>query len=701
MADNINLPIERVDLLQEISDEQLAIAEVWICCEGMTLNNIAFRLDAIEKAIPSLYNKFLVAGNSGLDFMGHEGKDQLILGFFPKENNVRFKRKNGTLYLVANAIISKVYAEWAIDLFKHRNYREVSMEIIVVDKEDVDGEDWVTEFVFLGVTVLGASYSAACPGADITITKFSQETTKMLEKGNKIYSQFSSNKKEKEWIIPQIVKENAKQAFALQKEHMSCSNEHILSFSKYLFEHDKITESYVEYFLKNIPIVKKCSAEDPTDKEYMTFMLCGGTEGVHWFSRIRHEFEGKQKMAILKVDKKKEAMSDTEWGKVDKSQLKKDVIAASNFKTIAKDVFMLLEDGWEDGIEGSLKYPVMELKNDTLVYNRHGLSTALAMAKTQDESEVVSKVEAIMKKMGLDQDPKKQEQQKKEKKEFSGYTYNQIMDMIRKELSTCEGDMWVADADECYAYIKCGDGSCYKVRYDVCGNESCLHWDEKIPVMQGYIDCFSTDEYLDVAAQLALMIDETCKNKELASDLCKMASKILEDEKMQVNPKDAKEQKEKFEKEKKEVLSKCREEFKKKTPIADVKERAMMSDEEKKELSDKCEKLSTENKELKQSVEKLEEFKKDVEKEKKQNIVMATLADIKERCSSIDSKTMEKWKQSAEECKLEDIQGWKNSVYAEAFVITNGVEEKHYGLFPAIDIPQIHGDHNHSSGLWD
>lgn len=42
---------------------------------------------------------------------------------------------------------------------------------------------------------------------------------------------------------------------------------------------------------------------------------------------------------------------------------------------------MLVEDGWEDAPSEHLKYPVMELKGDTFVYNRDGLSSALGYAK--------------------------------------------------------------------------------------------------------------------------------------------------------------------------------------------------------------------------------------------------------------------------------------------------------------------------------
>ena len=102
-----------------------------------------------------------------------------------------------------------------------------------------------------------------------------------------------------------------------------------------------------------------------------------------------------------KIDKSKEALSDKPWGEVDKTKLRNDIMGASNKNTLVKDVYMLVEDGWEDAPSKHLKYPVMELKGDTFVYNRDGLSSALGYAKKENVSSVVSKVEKIQRKLGL------------------------------------------------------------------------------------------------------------------------------------------------------------------------------------------------------------------------------------------------------------------------------------------------------------
>jgi len=105
----------------------------------------------------------------------------------------------------------------------------------------------------------------------------------------------------------------------------------------------------------------------------------------------------------LKVNKSKEAMSDTAWGDVDKTALRNRVVEAENFKEIAKDVFLDLREGWENGEVSKLKYPVMEIKGeDELVYNRGALGSAKAYAEKNGEDEVLKKLKAIYEHLDLE-----------------------------------------------------------------------------------------------------------------------------------------------------------------------------------------------------------------------------------------------------------------------------------------------------------
>lgn len=128
----------------------------------------------------------------------------------------------------------------------------------------------------------------------------------------------------------------------------------------------------------------------------------------------------KQSMAekkTYKIDKSKEAMSDADCGDVDKSALRDKIMDAANRATLVKSVYMLVEDGWEDAPSEHLKYPVMQLDGDTLVYNRNALASALGYAKKEGEDAVVNKVEKIYKKLDLDDNSEGKEEKMEEIKE--------------------------------------------------------------------------------------------------------------------------------------------------------------------------------------------------------------------------------------------------------------------------------------------
>ena len=78
-----------------------------------------------------------------------------------------------------------------------------------------------------------------------------------------------------------------------------------------------------------------------------------------------------------------------------------------------------LEEGWEDREVTKLGYPVMGLYDGEWRYSTNALSSALAYAKQNDETEVVNKIKAIYKKLDLDDDSERKEDKKMAEIEFS------------------------------------------------------------------------------------------------------------------------------------------------------------------------------------------------------------------------------------------------------------------------------------------
>lgn len=183
-----------------------------------------------------------------------------------------------------------------------------------------------------------------------------------------------------------------------------------------------------------------------------------------------------------KIDKSKEALSDKPWGEVDKTKLRNDIMGASNKNTLVKDVYMLVEDGWEDAPSEHLKYPVMELKGDTFVYNRDGLSSALGYAKKENVSSVVSKVEKIQRKLGLFKEGKEADTEMSTKY-FDEIEGRKAWADVIEEVQEHEGRDAYVDSIEKDHIIYTKDDVRYRVEADIKVNkddktvDADIHWD--------------------------------------------------------------------------------------------------------------------------------------------------------------------------------------------------------------------------------
>ena len=140
-------------------------------------------------------------------------------------------------------------------------------------------------------------------------------------------------------------------------------------------------------------------------------------------------------------------MSDTSWGSINKTELRKKVLNAKNYKSLVKDIYAIVEDGWEDAPSSKLKYPIMEIKNGKAVYNRYGLASALAYAQANNETAVIAKVKSLYKKLDIDNEDEggeKEMAKELDKKEEEKVVENKL-DKDNKDIEKIKDD---AEAQE-------------------------------------------------------------------------------------------------------------------------------------------------------------------------------------------------------------------------------------------------------------
>lgn len=170
----------------------------------------------------------------------------------------------------------------------------------------------------------------------------------------------------------------------------------------------------------------------------------------------REKMEGGKSYKLNKTK-----LKDTQWGDVDKTELRNKVMEAKNKNTLVHSIYLLVEDGWEEAPSEHLKYPVMELSGDTFYYNKGGIESAKGYAEKENEIEVLAKVEKLQKKFKLgeySQDNKKEG--KEEKKEMAEKKFSQLEgreiygEVIKRVQSKLGKDMYVENIYSNHVEIK-------------------------------------------------------------------------------------------------------------------------------------------------------------------------------------------------------------------------------------------------------
>ena len=334
--------------VKELSDKQFLSMDIWAISNGINRNGSEFLEESFESAIPTFYNKPVLAfyntticdteeHNCSVNF-DEEGKvfydyqydgAEHPVGLIPESATITIEERDGKKWIhIKDALLWYEYNHQLGQLLKKKGNKKVSVEVEFLDSYMDEGIEKVKSFVFLGVTILGTDpntmeeYQEGIEGARLELSGYTK--------------------------TEEFVRFKQKMSFAYNKMN----------------------------------VLKKYNIEIPEDKQEFLAKSEWGTADP------------------IKVDKSKDAVSEDSWGDVSKTELRNTVLKAKNYKTIVKSVYLLVEDGWEDSPSSHLKYPVMQYKNGTLVYNAGGLLAAQQYGEKYDEG-VANKAKRIRKKLGL------------------------------------------------------------------------------------------------------------------------------------------------------------------------------------------------------------------------------------------------------------------------------------------------------------
>lgn len=346
--------------------------------------------------------------------------------------------------------------------------------------------------------------------------------------------------------------------------------------------------------------------------------------------------ERKQSMAEKYVNHpintSKDAVYTGEW---DGDEAKKNLVKEKNYKTLAPKVCLRLEEGWEDREVTKLGYPVMGLYDGEWRYSTKALSSALAYAKQNDETEVVNKIEAIYKKLDLDDDSERKEDKKMAEIEFSavdiGDMWSRLYSAMREARNWEYGIQGIYEEDNKKFAILIDDAKkLYRLDFSLTEDGLTLA-DEVVEVKQEFTETDNIKRFAEPenVAEYRLADcdghdddDDNGHEEEMSAD--EMKAKMAELEK-------------------------------------DIESRDNIIMEKDAEL------------------EELRKFKAEVEEQRKAATVESIMAECKEYMSD------EQYKEMREEgmaCKMSEIDGWTNKVKAVSFsAVKKNVKKTNDGLF--------------------
>ena len=400
-------------------------------------------------------------------------------------------------------------------------------------------------------------------------------------------------------------------------------------------------ESFDIYGLTCLGLSIKGSCPDAM----MTMIRFSQEDADAYFSKI-HEHnltplkkfakERKDNMAENKsyrVDKSKEAISEKAWGEVDKTDLRNKIMDAKNKNSLVKSVYMLVEEGWEDAPSDHLKYPVMCFEGDKLVYNRHGLASALAYARQENETAVINKIERIYKKLDINKDSQgKEEDVKMNEIEFAAVDIGDLWGRLWHEID--ETRHWeysiigiYEEDNKKFAILRDRDMKMYRLDFSLTEDEMTVA-EEVVEVKQEFIETDNMKKFAEPenVADYRLPEDDD-KSDEGESD--------ADDDDKDEQEEDMAEKLAKLEK--------------------DIEERDNIIMEKDKEL------------------EELRQFKAYVEEKEKAKFVEGIMAEVKE---FLDDEAFKSYREEGMLCKMSEIDGWANKVKAASFEASKNKKSK-------------------------
>ena len=171
----------------DFSDE-FAIARINVLSTKPNSHKINITDEVLRRSGETLRGKWVIAEYDKFrnDVTTHT-KNTHIIGIVPQDAKIDYiVDENGDTTMVTEAVISKLYATEIYNLFKDKNFRNVSVEMGVENERPSDlgdGSTNIDAINYYAICVLSQRTNGSCPNANMEIIKFSSdEATEYYDK---------------------------------------------------------------------------------------------------------------------------------------------------------------------------------------------------------------------------------------------------------------------------------------------------------------------------------------------------------------------------------------------------------------------------------------------------------------------------------------------------------------------------------------
>lgn len=299
MSNKLRFAVEDAEIIDENPESQFAKARILAFSSEKNRHNMVCSEEVLKKTAPTIYNKPILYTYDELfdDFGTHaEPENTRIAGFVYPDSAEFVTDKDGRIGLSVLTAIWKRYAPKAISLFKRdKGKKKVSVEMELLDyRDNPDGTTDMLDFAYTGISILGDLITEASQGANIQVLSFSDEKKQYDEDYNK---EFAFKYDGIDFTIPDEIKANAQKGLELSKSSGK-GNSLALSIARYLSSNKEISPERVRQIHK---FFKRNRRKDEEPEEVK--LLWGGKDAISWSESLFKFMEEKDETAMAYYSK--------------------------------------------------------------------------------------------------------------------------------------------------------------------------------------------------------------------------------------------------------------------------------------------------------------------------------------------------------------------------------------------------------------